>query len=68
MMELTKKNAEATDSDVIEVLTAISVVSKRLANNLMAVRQQNNSEEGVNDYEQNQVAVGCNRRCAFCSR
>lgn len=30
----------ATDKDVVEVLTAISVVSKRLARNIAAARQQ----------------------------
>ena len=35
----------ATDEDIIEVLTAISVVSKRLARNIAAVCQQGKSTE-----------------------
>lgn len=34
------------DEDIIDILTAISVVSKRLARNLTAARQQSKSREG----------------------
>lgn len=47
-MSNTAKNYPDTtaDEDIIEVLTAISVVSKRLARNIAAVRQQSKSTEG----------------------
>ena len=56
------------DEDIIEVLTAISVVSKRLARNIAAVHQQSQSTEGGKQNEQNQVAFGCRRGCPCCSR
>ena len=34
------------DEDIVDVLTAISVVSKRLASNLTIARQQSQSREG----------------------
>ena len=58
----------AADEDIIEVLTAISVVSKRLARNIAAVHQQSQSTEGGKQNEQNQVAFGCRRGCPCCSR
>ena len=38
--------------DIVDVLTAISVVSKRLASNLTAARQQSKSREGGKSHEQ----------------
>ena len=34
------------NEDIVDVLTAISVVSRRLASNLTAARQQSKSREG----------------------
>ncbi len=58
----------ATEEDIIEVLTAISVVSRRLARNIQAAGQQSQTKEGGNQDEQNQVAFGCCRGCPCCSR
>ena len=51
------------DEDIIEVLTAISVVSKRLARNIAAVHQQSQSTEGGKQNEQDE-RYGCNHRGA----
>ena len=42
------------DEDIVDVLTAISVVSRRLASNLTAARQQSKSREGGKSHEQNE--------------
>ena len=39
------------DEDIVDVLTAISVVSRRLASNLNISRQQSKSREGVKSHE-----------------
>lgn len=41
------------NEDIVDVLTAISVVSRRLARNLTAARQQSKSREGGKSHEQN---------------
>ena len=55
---------EAIERDIVEVLTAISVVSKRLANNIVTLSRQSKSEKGVKKDEQNSASCRCNRRCA----
>lgn len=57
-MNESKINESATDEEIIGVLTAISVVSKRLARNLIQLEQQKKSMEGatimskINEVEQ----------------
>lgn len=58
----------AADEDIVEVLNAISVVSRRLARNIAAVSQQSQTKEGGKQDEQNQVAFGCCRGCPCRSR
>ena len=69
-MSNTAKNypGTAADEDIVEILTAISVVSRRLARNIAAVSQQSQTKEGGKQNEQNQVALGCRRGCPCCSR
>jgi hypothetical protein len=56
----------AADEELIEVLTAISVVSKRLARKLTALANQSQHMEGGKADEQNE-RYGCNyRRTAQC--
>lgn len=43
-----------SDEELIGVLTAISVVSKRLAKKLIQLNQTSRSEEGGNHVEQNE--------------
>lgn len=43
-----------SDEELIGVLTAISVVSKRLAKKLIQLNQTSQSEEGGNHVEQNE--------------
>lgn len=50
------------------VLTAISVVSKRLANNLTVARQQSKSREGGKSHEQNERYGTDHRRLTQCCR
>ena len=59
-MSNTAKNypGTAADEDIVEILTAISVVSRRLARNIAAVSQQSQTKEGGKQNEQNQVAFG----------
>jgi hypothetical protein len=58
----------AADEELIEVLTAISVVSKRLARKLTALANQSQHMEGGKADEQNE-RYGCNyRRTAQCRR
>ena len=64
MYEAQKKHDTGTDKELIDVLTAISVVSKRLAMKLALVQSQ--STEGEKQDEQNE-RYGCNhRRAAHC--
>ena len=69
-MSNTAKNypGTAADEDIVEILTAISVVSRRLARNIAAVSQQSQTKEGGKQNEQNQVAFGCCRGCPCRSR
>ena len=69
-MSNTAKNypGTAADEDIVEILTAISVVSRRLARNIAAVSQQSQTKEGGKQNEQNQVAFGCRRGGPCCSR
>ena len=64
MYEAQKKRGTGTDQELIEVLTAISVVSKRLAMKLALIQSQ--STEGGKQDEQNE-RYGCDhRRAAHC--
>ena len=56
------------DEDIVDVLTAISVVSKRLANNLTTARQQSKSREGGKSHEQNGRYGTDHRRTPQCCR
>ena len=67
-MSNTAKNypGTAADEDIVEVLTAISVVSRRLARNIAAVSLQSQIKEGGKQNEQDE-RYGCNhRRTAQC--
>ena len=64
MYKAQKKHGTGTDQELIEVLTAISVVSKRLAMKLALIQSQ--STEGGKQDEQNE-RYGCDhRRSAHC--
>lgn len=52
------------DEDLIELLAAISVVSKRLATNLSKLVGQSQSMEGGRSYEQDERTIPCSRRTA----
>lgn len=56
--------ADTRDEELIELLDAISVVSKRLAKNLSKLAGVSKSEEGGKSYEQNERVIPCNRRTA----
>ena len=56
------------DEDIIDVLTAISVVSRRLASNLNIARQQSTSREGGKSQEQNERYGADHRRTSQCCR
>lgn len=47
-------NKGATDEDLVGVLTAISVVSRRLATKLLQLNQTSQSQEGGKQDEQNE--------------
>lgn len=66
--EYTATRTDAADEELVEVLTAISVVSMRLARKLTVLAARSQSEEGGKQNEQNQVAFGCRRGCPCCSR
>lgn len=53
-----KRQVTDTDEELIDILTAISVVSKRLARNLTILAAQSKSKEGEKTNERN----GCNHR------
>ena len=57
-----------TDEDIVDVLTAISVVSRRLASNLTIARQQSKSREGGKSREQNGRYGTDHRKLAQCCR
>lgn len=50
----TNRYGTHADEDIVDIPTAISVVSKRLASNLTAARQQCKSGEGGKSHEQNE--------------
>ncbi|NCC04739.1 MAG: hypothetical protein EOM37_12020 [Proteobacteria bacterium] len=52
---------QAADEELVDVLTAISVVSKRLARNLTILAAQSKSKEGAKTNEQNE-RVGLDHR------
>lgn len=56
----------AIDEGVIEILTAISIVSKRLARNIEALHQHSRSTEGGKQDEQNERYGYDHRRTAYC--
>lgn len=56
------------NEDIVDVLTAISVVSRRLARNLTAARQQSKSREGGKSHEQNVRYGTDHRRTPQCYR
>lgn len=64
MYEAQKKHGTGTDQELIDVLTAISVVSKRLAMKLALIQSQ--STEGGKQDEQNERYGGDYRRAAHC--
>ena len=53
-MNESKRTKPVSDEELIGVLTAISVVSKRLAKKLIQLNQASQSEEGGNHDEQNE--------------
>ena len=64
MYEAQKKHGTGIDQELIEVLTAISVVSKRLAMKLALIKSQ--STEGGRQDEQNERYGRDHRRAAQC--
>ena len=65
-MNKPKINESAADEELIGVLTAISVVSKRLARNLIQLEQQKKSMEGTTNHEQKTQSGTGNQRAARC--
>ena len=65
-MNKPKINESAADEELIGVLTAISVVSKRLAKNLIQLEQQKKAMEGATNHEQNTRSGAGNQRVARC--
>ena len=61
MNESAKVNQAVADEELIGVLTAISVVSKRLARKLIQQSQTSKSQEGGNGNEQNE-RTGCDHQ------
>ncbi len=57
-------DADTYDEELIELLSAISVVSNRLATNLSKLAGQSKSKEGGKFYEQNERTISCSRRTA----
>ena len=66
MYEARKKRGTGTDQELIDVLTAISVVSRRLAMKLALIQSQ--STEGGKQDEQNERYGYDHRRATQCSR
>ena len=56
------------DEDIVDVLTAISVVSRRLASNLTVARQQSQTKEVGKSHEQNERDGTNHRRTPQCCR
>ncbi|MEO2811798.1 hypothetical protein ABHB17_06070, partial [[Eubacterium] siraeum] len=65
-MNKPKINESATDEELIGVLTAISVVSKRLARNLIQLEQQKKFMEGATNHEQNKRSGTDHQRSTRC--
>ena len=65
--EYTATRTGAADEELVEVLTAISVVSMRLARKLTVLAARSQSEEGGKQNEQNQRYGSDHRRTACCS-
>lgn len=65
-MNESRINGSATDEELIGVLTAISVVSKRLARNLIQLEQQRKSMKGATNYEQDKRSRTDHQRAARC--
>ena len=61
-MSQTDLKSHASDEELIDVLTAISVVSKRLARKLTILADQSQSIEGGKTDEQNERTVYGHRR------
>lgn len=57
-------DTDTCDEELIELLSAISVVSNRLATNLSKLAGQSKSKEGGKFYEQNERTISCSRRTA----
>lgn len=64
MYEARKKRGTGTDQELIDVLTAISVVSRRLAMKLALIQSQ--STEGGKQDEQNERYGRNHRSAAHC--
>ena len=60
----TKHRTRAADEELVEVLTAISAVSMRLARNMSLLARQSQSTEGGKTDEQNERDVRDHRRTA----
>ena len=56
------------DEDIVDVLTAISVVSRRLARNIVTARQQRQTKEGEKSHEQDERYGTDHRRTTYCCR
>ena len=65
-MNESRINGSATDEELIGVLTAISVVSKRLARNLIQLEQQRKSMKGATEHEQDKRSGTDHQRSARC--
>lgn len=66
-MNETKINESATDEELIGVLTAISVVSKHLARNLIQLEQQRKSMRGEEKYGQDKRdTADYHRTAGYC--
>ena len=65
-MNKPKINESAADKELIGVLTAISVVSKRLVRNLIQLEQQKKSMEGATNPEQNKRSGTDHQRSTRC--
>ena len=65
-MSESRPNKAVTDEELIGVLTAISVVSKRLARKLIQLNQTSQSQEGGNHDEQNERNGSDHQRVTGC--
>ena len=65
-MNESRINESETDEELIGVLTAISVVSKRLARNLIQLEQQKKSMKGATEHEQDKRSGTGHQRAARC--